>query len=555
MSMDLRLSNGLLGAGVTGVGATQVLGVTAGTDSVLRVMKVSVAFTQGVANATNLAHVGSDLLQHPALGRMASPVGNYAFADGTVLEDRSGGGGIKLANIPYSIVPGSQTMLQHQYVAPTGEQVRAWSRDVFEYRGPDGKVYPAAKKAFAALKKALRVETAEEVDAIADRVLVQMAQFSREDRTRSVAGFTLPISSRAPGILVTQYDTPMKLRTLYIDPNTLSASTRGATDLGLDGYDLRLQLMAAVTDILKAGSTLVNTLETAEFGEEASRSGMEPKRISDAIHDFRTTLSNHQHAMVEHRYDAEGRTEEAIRMKTEVLVFAYALLGRNIPDKLNIDPMLIETIGNVLIARRGVFAQAKSAEHYEELREAEAEQARERAAEQARSAERELQARRSQALRDATLRGLRVKLSDYRMEGVQTEAADYFGASTPEQISVNGDIKDMDVVVRHYWWMALEQLKGGNPYSSVVRMVRPNGSIKPISIFLAAIIYYGGKSPDKIFVNGELVDDPRSVPNAWEVAVDSFHEGRRPARRVEMVGKDGQPVPFPPEIEALYSAS
>ncbi|MBT3182489.1 MAG: hypothetical protein HN337_08300 [Deltaproteobacteria bacterium] len=242
-------------------------------------------------------------------------------------------------------------------------------------------------------------------------------------------------------------------------------------------------------------------------------------------------------------------------MKTEVLVFAYELLGRDIPEELRIDPMLIETVGNVLSTRRGAYTSARPAEYYEELYEGEVAAMRERAAETVREAEQALQARRSQALHDATLRGLRRSLTDYRMEGVRTEVRDYFGEVIPEMMSVNGGVKDMDVVVRHYWQTAVEKLSDGAPYHTVVRVMRPGGAVKPMPIFLAAVGYYGGSSPKSIFMNGELIDDPRQVPIAWERAVDALDDGRLPAQRIEMVGKDGQPVPFPPEIEALYSAS
>ncbi len=523
--------------------------LNAGQAATVGVAGAGVASASAIGDSAVTPQVTAKLIGRQTSRRVAHPVSGYVMPGREGLSTSPEVGAMQDVTIPTTRDRLNGVVYEHRYVAPTDEQVYAWSRKVFDYRDAEGRPYSAATIAKSQLmKRVLRVKSQQELDGIVRFTLIQMAQFTRDNK-KNIPGLTLPVSSRVSGILVMPMETTNSLSALFIDPNTLSASTKGATGQGMTPYALRFQLIAAVSEILVAGQALMNTLDRAEFGGDMSRKSMRAETLIEAIHAFRSTVSKHQQASADKRYDYESPVPDARAAKIEVIAYAHLLLNRDVPESYHIDRSSRPLIVLGINTRQEAFRSAKSAEHYESLYEAAVAKEKERVAALQREAE---DAQRAEAMEREVRNPKRQSLSDETMRKVHRAAMEYYGDKKPKRVFVNESIEDDAWIAEFHWWVARSSLSSGRVYGLAIRMEDEDHAI-PMPLELAAIAYYGSTSPDRIFVDEELVDDFMRARGYWEGALMALAEGKRPAESIHMVDKNDKPTSFPPEIEALYS--
>ncbi len=382
----------------------------------------------------------------------------------------------------------------HMVVEPTDEQVTNW-RDVFAYRSnPDAEPYESFLMARDQLKRSLGIKSDTEFDALIKKVLIQIAQVQRVVRGRDVPGFTLPLQTKHDGLLVTDTENASAIATLYIAPNQLAAATEGQVSRGASAYRLRSQLVTKVVEILSAGAALVRELEKIERSLFPKDKGA-VKGLAAQIHSFRELVTDSIAASSAHKYKSDAATRAA------VMVYASEILDMEIPHGQpgygDID--LRFKIGELQSAMSNAYRMA------------------------AKRAERKTAS--GSAVGDDVVEE---KTPSSAPPAISARRATRPPRRRTDRSAPRFSYEPGVLTRRDY-----ERIVGGY-----------YGTTVPQRVFIDGVLRSGDDEIDRIFIN-----------TFWGSAVSAMSRGEPSRKRVEMVGEDGNAVPLPPELEALFKKS
>jgi hypothetical protein len=411
-------------------------------------------------------------------------------------------GGSSVAGMSRSAMAG--ITFHHQVVAPTDEQIAAWN-DVFEYMNDiTGKNDPGFLGSRSQLRESLGIETDSAFNTLIRKVLIQVAQTQRSVRGRRVPGYSLPISPRHKGLLVTDAENAQTISTLYIGPNSLAAATQGQLR-GLTPYRVRSRLVRKVVEILQAGASLVGKLETIERGGVE----VDDKKVislAQQIHQFRMLVGDAIAASKVHRYDADPITMAAVMIQAADILNTKVPRGQPGRDDTDLKFKIHDL-------------RVKMDEAY-------------RAASEAERAARTVAARASEVVPSASGSSVRAAVSSRG----SASSGNLGGASrrTPRS--------------------AESRSSAEAPRFSFEQGVLSSRDYERITTG-----YYGSAVPTRILIDGVLHEGDDEIDHMyrqtfWESAVRSLSRGRRSSKKVEMVDTGtGVSIPLPEALANLFN--